>query len=323
MTERAVGYVRVSSDQQLDGHSLSAQREEIRRYSELKGWELAGIYADEAASAYKDSLANRPQMTEMLNRVEPGMVVVVHSLDRLARNLRVQLDILARLGKQQVGFDSVTEQIDYATPQGRLILSMLGSFNEFFSGQLGMHVKKSQRQRAREGLPSGPVPFGYSSQDGSVPAIVPSERDAVAESFELRGRGSSYQSIADELNRLGFETRRGNPWSYEAVREMLANRFYCGFVIYDGEEYEGAHDALVSADLFLRVQTRRRERAPKARVGTAGALHGRAYCVRCERRLHVDRGYGKYQRGYQYYRERHRYECETRGRSVSSKKVDA
>ena len=74
-------------------------------------------------------------------------------LDRWARNVGVQRQALQRLGDAKVGFASVTEDFDFTSPNGRLLLTMLGGVAEFFSDQLGVHVAKSQRHRADLGLP--------------------------------------------------------------------------------------------------------------------------------------------------------------------------
>ena len=59
MTQRAVGYIRVSDSSQVRGHSLDAQRAEIGRYCEHQGYELVKVYADEGVSAYSDKIAKR------------------------------------------------------------------------------------------------------------------------------------------------------------------------------------------------------------------------------------------------------------------------
>ena len=121
-------------------------------------------------------------------------IVVVHTLDRWSRNLRVTLESLANLAMHDVALVSITENIDYSTPHGMLMTQLLGSFAQFFSDMLGTHVSKGLDQRAIEGLHTGGLPFAYQSCfvkehgerrqncETEHPAgihVVPAEREAV------------------------------------------------------------------------------------------------------------------------------------------------
>src|SRR5262245_10452695 len=103
---RAVLYLRVSSEEQVEGYSLDAQERAGRAWCEQHDAELIAIYKDEGRSARSDDVEKRPDFKRMLAEVEagPANVVVVHKLDRFARNLRLTLDTLARLDGVGVGF---------------------------------------------------------------------------------------------------------------------------------------------------------------------------------------------------------------------------
>jgi site-specific DNA recombinase len=96
--------------------------------------------------------------------------------------------------------------------------------SEFFSDQLGVHVKKAQRQRAESGLPVGPIPFGYRSpESGKVPLEDERETQAIKEVFLRRDEGQSYGEIAAWINTQGFRTREGHAFTPHAVKDMLNN----------------------------------------------------------------------------------------------------
>lgn len=139
LRNRAAGYIRVSDESQVDGHSLEAQRQEIARHCDVHRYNLLRIYADEGVSAYTDRIEARPQFAQLLNDAENGMydIVIVHTMDRWARRSAVQTQTLERLGKARVGFVSITENIDYTTPHGKLVLNFLGATSEFSSARLG------------------------------------------------------------------------------------------------------------------------------------------------------------------------------------------
>ena len=210
MTLKAVGYIRVSSEEQVDGYSLDAQRREIAAFCERQSYDLVTVYSDEGVSAYTDLVAKRPAFARLLDDAVSGAfgIVVVHTLDRWARRASVQAASLERLGKAGVGFASTAEQLDFTTPAGRLMLSVIGGVSEFFSGQLGVHVSKSKRERAERGLPAGPIPFGYEVHEpGGIPLLNDAAASAVRRAFLRRASGDSYGSIASALNEEGHATR--------------------------------------------------------------------------------------------------------------------
>ncbi|GMU39303.1 MAG: hypothetical protein AMXMBFR23_01690 [Chloroflexota bacterium] len=324
---RAVGYVRVSDESQVDGYSLDAQRREIARYCERRGYELTQVYADEGVSGRSDRLDHRPQLSALLRDAgQRGFdVVVVHTIDRWARNVGVQRQALQLLAAAEVGFASVTENFDFTTPAGRLMLTMMGSVSEFFSDQLGVHVSKAKRERAELGLPAGPIPFGYRSPDGSrsTPIIEATEARLVREAFARRARGESYGTIAEWLNGTGqrpSRAGRGDLWTAHRVRDLLACAFYRGVVTHRGSEFPGRHEAIVDEALFARVQARKGARARQRRTaGDHGLLQGRVRCHACGQTLQSDRT----QYGAPMYRERHSQPCPTNNRSAVASDFDA
>src|SRR5688500_3929753 len=93
-TQRAALYYRVSSEEQVEGYSLDAQQRAARAYCESHGWSVAHEYRDEGRSARTDDLRKRPAFAAMLADADAGLfdVVVVHKLDRFARNRRIAFE---------------------------------------------------------------------------------------------------------------------------------------------------------------------------------------------------------------------------------------
>ena len=69
---RAVAYLRVSSRQQLEGHSLDAQERVFQEACSNKGWQVMRIYREEGRSAHSDSLRNRTVMRQLLKDAGKG-----------------------------------------------------------------------------------------------------------------------------------------------------------------------------------------------------------------------------------------------------------
>ena len=214
-----------SSQSQVDGHSLDAQARLFNEICTKRGWTPGTVYREEGASAHSESTKKRPVFRQLMEDAKNGEfdIVVVHTLDRWSRNLRVTLESLANLAMHDVALVSITENIDYSTPQGMLMTQLLGSFAQFFSNMLGTHVSKGLDQRATLGLHTGGIPFGYQScwvkehgerrqtceneHPGGI-HHVPSEAAAIKEMFERYAAGTTtLNQLAAWLNDEGFRTR--------------------------------------------------------------------------------------------------------------------
>ncbi len=345
---RAAIYVRVSREEQLENWSISAQTRESEEYCRQKGWEVLKIYTEEGVSAHSDSIVKRPQFRKLLDDCRNGGidVVIVHSLDRWSRNLGVTLESFKQLAEKRVSFVSITENIDYSTPEGRLFIAMLGAFAQYFSDNLAKHTRKGMKQRAVSGLTNGDVPFGYrrgdkASNTAKIVNVVTEEADAVKQVFQMYANGGhTLASLAAWLNSKGFRTRNkrdlrdgsGNvitgpqPFSLYSVRWILHNPFFTGKVNYKGQSYPGAHQAIVDEDLFNKVQERLKTAKNRSKTFSPSyrlyLLKGLARCIYC--------GYPLWSatsvKGISFYREpknsRGHFNCPGNGKTISGRLLD-
>jgi len=124
---RAALYARVSSEEQVEGYSLDAQRRAFQTLVEARGWTIYKEYLEEGKSARTENINKRPVFREAtadgLDRKYD--ILVVHKVDRFSRKLRITLEYFDKLGKADVGFVSIVEQMDFSTPWGKFTLSML------------------------------------------------------------------------------------------------------------------------------------------------------------------------------------------------------
>ena len=322
---RAVAYVRVSDASQIEGHSLDAQVRLFRHLCTTKGWEPTAVYREEGRTAHVDAIAKRPVFRQLLDDAANGLfdVVVVHTLDRWARNLRVQLEAMAMLTKAGVGFVSISEQIDWSTAHGRLQAQILGSFAEYFSESLSNHIKKGVSERALQGRHLGSVPFGYlpcslagcdSEHPGGV-HVVEREAAAVRTLFRRYATGATTcVRLAAWMNHEGFRTRNrhrfggeeaeGRFFTNASVKTILKNPFYAGRVRHRGDLLDGAHDSLVSWAMFEQVQANLKRNSGRSMTLTPHPareylLKGLVRCVHCGMPMWAQ----TYQNGARYYRE--------------------
>ena len=130
MTGQRVGYIRVSSIDQ------NPQRQ-------LEGIALDRVFTDKASARDTD----RPQLRDLLRFVRDGDTIVVHSMDRLARNLEDLRKLVQRQTKRGVRVEFVKEGLSFSgddSPMAHLMLSVMGAFAEFERALL--------KERQREGI---------------------------------------------------------------------------------------------------------------------------------------------------------------------------
>jgi len=130
MTGQRVGYIRVSTLDQEAGR-------------QLEGIELDRTFTDHASG--KD--IKRPQLEQLLSFVRSGDTVIVHSMDRLARNLDDLRRIVQTLTVKAVRIEFVNERLTFTgedSPMSSLMLSVMGAFAEFERSLI--------KERQREGI---------------------------------------------------------------------------------------------------------------------------------------------------------------------------
>ena len=259
---RAVIYLRVSTKEQAEeGYSIPAQAEACRRFVADQGWELADEYVDRGESA---RTADRPQLQAMLARLgeDPSIdALVVHKLDRLARNLEDHAAVRAALRKAGVQLHSVTESLEDSA-SGKLVEGILASIAEFYSANLGQEIRKGLDQKAAQGGWPTKAPFGYRNvrRDGDGrrgESVLEPDHQAplVVWAFERYATGElSLAGLTERLAEKGLRNRMGNPPGVSAVHGMLRNPVYAGVVRWRGVDRDGTHEPLVSRQLYDKVQ---------------------------------------------------------------------
>jgi DNA invertase Pin-like site-specific DNA recombinase len=310
--KRAVIYLRVSTTDQaergrdVEGFSLPAQREACFRKAAEIGAEVVDEYVDRGESA---KTADRPALTLMFDRlrtISDVDVVIVHKIDRLARNRADDANLTLAIYQHGAVLVSCTESID-STPSGKLVHGIMASINEWYSSNLGTEALKGMTQKAKAGGTPGRAAIGYLNTpemiDGrAIPSVTidPERSDHVQWAFQTYAKGhTSISELTEELERRGLRTvpskkRSKVPLQRSRVNAMLSNRYYIGVVTFRGVEYQGNHPRLVSDELFQKVQQVLKERniAGEKRRTHHSYLKGSIFCKRCGSRLIFSRNRG-------------------------------
>jgi len=288
---RAALYARVSSEEQVEGYSIDAQRRAFRTLVEARNWSVYREYIEEGKSARTDNINRRPVFRGMIEDAlnHAFDVLVVHKLDRFSRNLRITLEYFEKLSKAKVTFLSINEQMDFSTPWGNLALTLLGGLAQFYSDNLSQESRKGWAERRAQGLYCGHLPFGAIKGENDVPLPNPETYPGLTMAFQLASQGKSDRQIAQALNLAGYRTSgvQGNRlFSKGTVGGVLTNRFYVGELADgNGGWIKARHEPLIDRALFDMVQEiRTRGRSPRQTINAGVriySLSGIARCARC------------------------------------------
>jgi site-specific DNA recombinase len=197
---RAVGYVRVSTEEQArEGISIEAQEERIKALATAKGWSLTSIIKD---AGYSGKNLNRPgakALLEICQKAEAD-VVIVYKVDRLTRKQRDLWCLLEEIFEANgVGFVSVTEAFDTTTAAGKAFLGTIGIFAQLERDLVSERTRMAIDHKKRKGEWVGRKPTGFKmSKDGRLEEDPPALK-MVARAKRLRRGGASFGSISRDL----------------------------------------------------------------------------------------------------------------------------
>jgi DNA invertase Pin-like site-specific DNA recombinase len=177
-----IGYCRVSTQ----GQSLQSQLEGLREAG------CAKIYEEVASGARSD----RPQLQSLLKGLEPGNVVVVTRLDRLARSTLDLLVIIKAIADKACLFKSIADPwADTTTPAGRLMLTVLGGLAEFERELIKARTSEGRARAIRAGVRMGRKPK-------LTPHQIAEVRSRKAEGESVRFLARSYRVSPNTISRV-------------------------------------------------------------------------------------------------------------------------
>ena len=331
--ERAVSYLRVSTREQAqrggaaEGFSIPAQREANKKKAMALGALIVKEFVDRGESARS---ANRPELQKMLHYLQDAgdiEYVIVHKLDRLARNRADDVDINRILDQTGTRLISTTENIDQ-TPGGILLHGIMSSIAEFYSRNLASEVVKGLSQKARAGGTIGRAPLGYLNKQGRDEHgrearwvdIDPVRGPLITQAFtEYATDRWTLSTLTDHLTAQGLTTvptpsRPSHPLGHNKLLAILRNPYYRGIVTYQGVQYPGKHQPLIDDATWNRVQTILNQH----RHGERQRIHNHHLkttirCGQCGGRLIIHNAKARNGQIYPYfvcsYRQRHRTKC--------------
>ena len=254
--DRVAIYVRVSQSQQAEMYGLDAQERICTDYAARHGWTVHNVYTD-ALSGKND---NRPGFQQMIADALDGQfgTVLVHKLDRFARN-RVDSAVYKQLLRENgINILSATEPIDADTPAGVLLEGVLEAVAEWYRYNLRQETIKGMREKTKQGGWPRSAPVGYKNvRDGRRAWIEMDEvmGPRIARAFKMFSTGEyTLEQWADVAHKEGIRNASGKKVYVSQWSRIFHNRFYAGWVSWGDDVYPGAHTPLVDEEMFDRVQ---------------------------------------------------------------------
>ena len=238
---RVVGYIRVSSEEQMKGYSVDGQKDDIQTWIDNEDWVFKKWYIEEGISGDHDKLDKRAKLAELLEDAKHDNFdgVLIWNLDRFSRDARDTLDLLDQLKENNVRILSKDmPSMDYWSYTGRMVMTNQSAFNEFFLAQLKEKVKMGVGKKQKGGEAHGRAPFGFDRISDNVSGRKintrnePNEKEmqVVQRIVSMREQDAGYSEIARKLDELDIAPRATGrkakvKWNPSTIRSIL-NRFY-------------------------------------------------------------------------------------------------
>jgi site-specific DNA recombinase len=216
-TQKAVGYVRVSTDKQADkGGSPTVQRDRIADFCTLRRFDLVAVY-DDAKSGAKDE-RKRPGLNAALEAIadKHASVLVVPDIDRLARDS--DLIGFLRVTVERAGGTLLVIADEGEPEESRLLRQLLAQLER---NRIRARMRVWSAARRNKGLPMGFAPFGLRKGANGRLEAEPAEKPIVARILAAKAKGAALRTIAANLNADAVPTRSGKAWNAMTVSNIV------------------------------------------------------------------------------------------------------
>lgn len=341
-------YTRVSTSVQVDGFSLDAQKDKLRKYADYQDMHIAGEYSDEGKSG--KNIGGRPDFQRMLTDIETGKdnvdFVLVFKLSRFGRNAADVLSSLQIMQDYGVNLICVEDGIDSSKDSGKLMISALSAVAEIERENILVQTMEGRKQKAREGKWNGGfAPYGYYLEKGEL-KIAEDEAEIIRLIYDMFIHTNvGANGIAKYLSQHGYEKKQRqngtlSTFSTHFVKLVLDNPVYCGKLAYGRRKtekvngarneyhivkqdeypiYDGIHEAIVSEEDWLLAQKKRKQTGVRNEkiysLEHQHLLSGIVCCPECGQPMYgsVNRKRkkdGTFYRDYWYYACKHRLELD-------------
>jgi site-specific DNA recombinase len=327
--KRAVIYLRVSTEEQVDNFSLDTQEDICRKEASKRGYEIIDIFKEEGRSA--KSILGRPVLINLIEyaRKKRNQIhaVFVYRLDRVSRQTGDYLAIRKKLAENGVSIISATEPTGNS-PTEKLVETILAGFAQLDNDIRSERARNGMRARFLSGLSvSNQVQLGYSIVGGYA-VKDPKTWDKVKKAWDLMSTGTkSLSEMAEVMNKWGLTAVYGG--KERKIRPQIASKLFRGkfhMGILASKTYKqqlrGQHVPMITEEQYYKVQAildgRNNNKIALAKRNHTNPdfpLRRIVKCAFCQRGLTGGFSKGRYAK-YPYYR------CSSNCKNSSSIKID-
>ncbi len=270
-------YTRVSTAIQVDGYSLDAQKDKLKKYAEFQEMQISGEYSDEGKSG--KNIDGRPEFQQMLEDIKAEKdgvdFVLVFKLSRFGRNAADVLSSLQIMQDYGVNLICVEDGIDSSKDSGKLMISVLSAVAEIERDNILVQTMEGRKQKAKEGKWNGGfAPYGYYLENGELKIAEDEVKviKVIYDKYIHTNMGAN--AVAKYLNNQGYIKKKRQNGTLSAftahfVKIVLDNPVYSGKIAYGrrvtekktGERnqfhtvkkkdypiYNGIHEAIISQE---------------------------------------------------------------------------
>jgi len=259
---RCILYCRVSSKEQEEkGYSLEAQETLLCSHAERNELIISKTFKISESASGKQIRKTFDEMLRYIKRRKIN-IILCEKIDRLTRNLKDGATISDWVNGnplREVHFVKENFIVSQDTKaHENLVWDMKVAIARFYTNNLSEEVKKGQKAKIEAGwLPSGNK-LGYKviGETGHK-THIPDKKIApyIKRAFELYNSGNyTINRLVATLYEEGLRSKNGKQVMKSTLHRLLGDPFYCGYIIWNGEEYEGKHQSIISETLFNNVQ---------------------------------------------------------------------
>lgn len=278
---RAVIYARYSRGPKQTDQSIEGQLRVCHKFCEDHDLEVVEEYIDRHITGTSDQ---RPEFQRMVADAKKHKfeALVLYDTKRFSRNKYDSVIYKAQIKKAGVQIFYATENIS-DTPEGVLLESVLEGLAQYESMEMARKIKRGMYETALKGKTPGTTPsYGYRVNSDGFYVIEETEAKAIKYAFDRYLKGASFAEISRNLNELGYRTRKGKPFSGQAIKRILTNRRYIGEFTFMDIVKEDGIPAIIDKDTFFMVQKKLKNNERTVLPKGDFALTGKLICGVCE-----------------------------------------
>jgi site-specific DNA recombinase len=240
VTNKSAYYARTSSDEQREKQTIQSQIAALEAEIQKNGETVVSRYNDDGFSG---AMLDRPALDKLRTDAERKIFtkLYIHSPDRLARDLMLQLFVVKELRKHSVEVVFLSHKFGNS-PGDQLLFQMLGAISEFERAQILERTRRGKLHKARSGVLIASIPkFGYKyiPKTDTTPGryeINPEEAQIVEEAFRLFNTPyvKGTRTLSKELYKLGIKSPSGNlTWAKSTLAKLLKDSTYIGVTYFN------------------------------------------------------------------------------------------